>query len=275
MKALRMNSNQIVSKYFDAWNQQDVTGLLDLMHRGAAYYDGFWMETCVGRDLAQYFRDALDEEPFWYMLVGDVLGTENGVVFRYSAHHREGHKIGDPILYGAEFLSILDGKILTVTDMYCSPNPSDLLEVAELAARRHGLTTHVKSGLGALKEARIKAGLTVNVDEEKVYLNGDITMSQLAETVGCTLDQLGMVIESQFDVRLEEFLDSRRVEHARELLEQSPDHPNIVEKVATSVGFMSVRRFEEKFTEIVGVTPAIFCSQQKHKKLAQDTPNLH
>jgi len=270
-----MYSKEIVYKYIDAWNQQDVTGLLDLMHTGAAYYDAFWMENCVGCDLAQYFRDAMDAEPFWYSPVGEMLSTENGVVYRYSAHHREGHKIGDPILYGAEFLSIRDGKILTVTDMYCSPNPSDLLEVAELAARRHGLTTHVKSGLGALKEARIKAGLTVSVDEEKVYLNGDITMSQLAETVGCTLDQLGVVIERQFDVRFEEFLDSRRVEHARELLEQSPDHPNIVEKVATLVGFMSVGRFEEKFTEIVGVTPTIFCSQQKQENLAQDTPNLH
>lgn len=269
-----MNPEEIVKRYIDAWNQRDEFALLDLMHTGAAYYDAFWMETCVGCDLARYFRDAFDEEPFWYELVGNVLSTENGAVFRYSAHHREGRRIGRLLHYGAEMLNITDGKILTVTDVYCSSDPSDLLEVAELTASRHGLTRHADSGLGALKFARIKAGLEASVNEDNVYLDPDITISQLAEKIGCTLDQLAAVIESQFGVRFEEFLDSRRVEFAKELLEHSPDCEDLVENLAVSVGFRSIRQFEKKFAEFVGITPTNFCSQQRQKKLARDTSEM-
>ena len=63
-----MDIDELVEKYINAWNRSDVSGLLDLMHPGAAYHDAFWAETCVGRDLALYFRDAMEEEPFDSMM---------------------------------------------------------------------------------------------------------------------------------------------------------------------------------------------------------------
>lgn len=269
-----MNPEEIVKHYVDAWNQRDVAGLLDQMHPGAAYYDAFWMETCVGNGLAQYLRDAMDEERFWYVQIGEVIVTENGVVLRYSAHDLDGSEIGDRLHYGAEILNIVDGKILTVTDMYCSSNRIDLLEVAKLAARRHGLTTTVNSGLGALKKARIKAGLSLSMHEDKIHLDPDLTIAQLAETVGCTLDQLRIVIESQFGADIVDFLDIRRVEYAKELLENNLDDPDIVEKVSSSVGFRSARQFRDKFADVVGVTPMVFCLKQKQKNLTRNNPDF-
>jgi AraC-like DNA-binding protein len=270
-----VNSKELVETYINAWNQRDVAGLLELMYAGAAYYDAFWMETCVGSDLAQYFQDAMDEEPFWYVQVGEVIETKNGVVFRYSAHDPDASKIGEPLHYGAEILNVVDGKILTITDMYCSSNPDDLLEVAKLAARRHGLTTHVNSGLGALKKARIRAGLSRSVDEDKVHLDPELTIAQLADAVGCTLDQLRIVIKNEFGAGIADFLDIRRVETAKELLENNPDDPDIIDKASRSAGFSSVRQFRTKFADVIGVTPTVFCLKQKDKKLTRKKPNLH
>jgi AraC-like DNA-binding protein len=270
-----MDLEEIVRKYFDAWNQRDVAGLLDLMHAGAAYYDAFWMETCVGNDLAQYFRDAMAEEPLWYVQVGEIVESENGVVARYSAHDLDASKIGDPLHYGAEIINVVDGKILTITDMYCSSNPDDLLEIAKLAATRHGLTTHVNSGLGGLKQARIKAGLSRSMYEDKIHLDPELTIAQLAEVIGCTLDQLRIVIKHEFGAGIADFLDIQRVENAKALLKDNPDDPDIIEKTSRSVGFKSVRQFRTKFADVVGVTPMVFCLTHTEKTLTRNKPGLH
>lgn len=251
-----MNLDGIVRKYFEAWNRLDVAGLLELMHPGAAYYDAFWMETCVGRDLPQYFQDAMDEEPYWYKQVGDTMSTDTGVVTSYSAHERSGAITGEPILYGADILNLRGTKILTVTDNYCSPDRSALAEVAGFAAKHHGLPSHANSELGALKMARIKAELSIQVDNDKAYLDPIITLAQPAEKIGCTLEQLSIIIKNQFGTSFGNFLDSQRVEHARELLAKNPDRVGIVEQVANQVGFSSVREFSVKFAGIVGIAPA-------------------
>lgn len=258
-----MNAEEIVAKYINAWNRKDVAGLLDLMHPGAAYYDAFWMEACVGRDLARYLQDSMTDEPYWYEQIEDTIRTEHGIAYRYSAHDCAAPPGAAPIYCGAEILSIRDGKILTVTDTYCSPERSSLIQLSDIVARRHGLTSHVNAGLGALKTARIKASLCDSIEKEKVYLDPDLTMSRLAEIVGCTPDQLYAVIENHFEGRQGDFVDIQRVEYAKELLAVDPDDPEIVYKVATSAGFRSISEFRKKFAEIVGVTPTVFRIQQK------------
>lgn len=268
-----MNADEIVRRYVDAWNRQDVAGLLKLMHNGAAYYDAFWMETCVGRDLAQYFQDTIDQEPYWFEQIGETIITENGVTYRYSAHDRGASTIGEPILYGAGILGIKDNKILNVTDIYCSPVRSDLKAVAEVAAQRHGLTRHINDGLGAQQAARIKAGLYDSIEQDRVYLDPDITMSQIAEIVGCTLDQLSIVLESHFGASFAEFVDAQRINYAKELLASSPDEPDVLHKIAISSGFRSESEFRKRFAEFVGITPRVFYSKQKD--LAQNDLHLH
>ena len=270
-----MNKNEIIRKYIDAWNQQDVMGILDLMHAGAAYYDAFWMETCVGRDLEKYLRDAMNEEPFWYQQVGDAIESDNCVVFRYSAHRRKDRTISDPIHFGAEILCFQDDKIVTITDLYCNTDRESLEEVAELVQGRHGLPAYANDGLGALKEARIKTNLSARIDEAHIFLDPDITVSELAQIIGCTLDQLSVVIQKHFGTTSEAFIDSQKIKYAKELLKTSPDNPDTLENVATSAGFRSAREFRQKFAEIVGVTPTNYCHQQKQKKHPESNSYSH
>ena len=276
-----MNENQsvdvdtIVRKYIDAWNEQDVPGLLELMHPGAAYHDAFWAETCVGRELARYFRDAMDEEAFRYEQIGDTISTKSGVVFRYAAYECSESRNGEPEHYGAEVLVLKDGKILTVTDIYCSGDSANLVEVADLAERRHGLPSYTKSGLGALKTSRIKDGLSASFGEEKVHLDPNITMSQLANRIGCTLDQLSIVIKNYFQSEFSELIDAHRIEYAKELLENDPDCLRVLDLVSSSAGFASTSEFSKRFLDIVGVTPEEFCRQQSRQNLSRKGFSLH
>lgn len=270
-----MDEEKLVKQYIDAWNRQDVDGLLNLMHPGAAYYDSFWMETCVGRDLVQYFQDAFDEEPYWYEQIGEATTTEKGVVFRYSAHESSGSRTVEPLHYGAEILHILDDKILTVTDFYCSSAHGDLEEVADLAVRRHGVSTHATSGLGALKTMRIRAELVTEFEEYEVYLDPNITMSQLAERIGCSIDQMSIVINREFGANFESVINARRVEYAKELLRNDPDDLSIIKRASIQVGFKSYKEFRDKFTDILGVTPKDYCRQQGQKDDSDNNSYLH
>lgn len=270
-----MSAKDVIRMYFDAWNRRDMASLLALMHPGAAYYDAFWMESCAGNDLVQYFKDSMSNEPYWYELIGEPLITSDGVVSRYSAHECTDAGLGKPLLYGAEVLTLRDDKILTVTDIYCSPVQSDLVKVAELAAKRHGLTRYVSAGLGALKEARIRARLSTRIEEERVFLRPDLTMVALAEMIDCTVEQLSMVIAHDFGAEADDFVDSQRVTYAKDMLTDDPRRGHDLEQVAADAGFATLAEFTRKFEDFVGVSPSAFCAMEEPGSPANGKSNLH
>ena len=136
-----MTNEELVKRYLDAWNDQDLDGLFELMHSGVAYYDAFWTETHVGRGIREAFLDAFDEEPFRYELLGEVVPFDGGIVFRFSARHRL-ERDGEVLFDGAEVLGIRDEKIVTITTHWVSPFRVDLKEVGEIACLRHGVPIH-------------------------------------------------------------------------------------------------------------------------------------
>jgi len=249
-----MDMEKLVERYIDAWNRQDVAGILDLMHSGAAIYDAFWMETCVGKGLPDYLKDGFEEENHGYRQIGDAIEIENGVVFRYSAHERPDPTTGPVVYYGAEVLIVLDNKILTVSDYYCNPDPTALKEVSEVAVKRHGLTSHTKSGLSAMKALRIKAALSTAIERDKTYRDSSLTLSRLAEKIGCLVDYLSQVIDDEFGADFDAFLANHRIRYAKALLREKPDDPRQVRHVANKAGFKSLEEFNEAFSKFFGTT---------------------
>ena len=151
---------KLVEDYLNAWNRQDIEGVIALLHDGAAYYDAFWRESCVGRDLVRYIRDSWEDYTFFYRLVGDVIITDSGVAFRYNAHEPSDSKDGNGVFSGVEVLTVRDGKILTVSNHYCDPRRESIIELAELEAARHGESRYAKSGLSFLRYLRIKGRIS-------------------------------------------------------------------------------------------------------------------
>lgn len=262
-----MNIEELIRRYIDAWNARDLDSILELMHPGAAYYDAFWMETCVGRDLADYLRDSMDSDDQWYVLVDDIITTEHGAVFRYHAHDYSTGTIGDVTFNGAEILKIHNDKILTVSNIYCSPSESELRELAELTAARHGLTRHANDGLTALSVARIEKRLAACLDDDRIYLDPDMTAKRAAELIGCTKEQLRTVVKSRFRTKFRNLLDWHRVEYAKQLLLEDVDKPRLIDEIAAQSGFRTVKKFRDTFAEIVGATPRAYRRRQRHQAL--------
>ena len=270
-----MNMEMLVKDYIAAWNRLDAASVAELMHDGAAYYDAFWMETCVGKHLPRYIQDSMDEESLWYEQVGKVILVENGVTYRYSAHERTDSTIGPPLYFGAAVLLLRDNKILTVSDYYCNPDPAALEEIAVLATRRHGVPSHTNAGLSALKTLHVRSRLVATVAEAESHLDPTITISKFAENIGCSVDHLSQILDREFGSDFDAFMCSHRVEYARSVLDDGTDDPGFVMRVAAEAGFRSAKELSEAFSETFGTTLAEFLKSKKTAKGSVGKSPLH
>lgn len=250
-----MDPERLVDDYNAAWNSREVDRLLALMDKRAAYYDAFWMEYVSGRNLAQYLRDSFEDECHWYQRVGEVLLVSNGVVSRYSASQHLGDGPGDFVFHGAEVFSFRSGKIITVSDYYCSPEEKDLKELAQYAARHHGETRQAEAGLSALRALRFRRRLLDVMLDQQVYLDPALSQAGLAAMVGCSVEHLVQVIDSEFGTNFHNFVDRYRINHAKQLM--LGDGSDLAD-VAKDSGYPTEDEFVRAFKRISGQTPTDF-----------------
>lgn len=250
-----MQPQELADKYLGAWNRQDVDGLLALMHEGASYYDAFWRETCVGRDLPEYFQGFFEEECYWYKQDGELITTDSSVVLRYHAHAVDGKEIGDVVYSGADVLTLRDGKILTSTDYYCEPDPTCLLAVAKSAERRHGETRYANAGLSGLKSWLVREQMLELIGKNQAFRDPQLTLADVAQQIGCSVEQLHQVVDYEFRSDFDDFLDVQRSNYASDLLRQAKNEPNYMSRIATQAGFTSTDDFYLAFSKSFGMTP--------------------
>jgi len=249
-----MDRDDMAKRYFAAWQQKDTSALLRLMHAQASYYDAFWCETCSGKDLAEYFSTSFSEETTWYEPDPQIVVTLNGMVVRYTAYEQSDSE-GLEVLYnGAEVFTLSDDLILTVSDYYCDPNSVDLAEVASLAEAQHGQSYVVQRGLGRKSIARIKQKLAELGSDMTVFLDPSLTVTRMADVVGCTVMHLFHVLEVENDTTFLDFVNEYRARYASTLLIDLPDGEIQFDRIAKESGFDSVSDFKAAFASTFGLT---------------------
>jgi AraC-like DNA-binding protein len=115
-----------------------------------------------------------------------------------------------------------------------------------------------RSGLSA--EAA-KAGLerlTACMREKKPYLDGDLTLQQLASQVGLAPNHLSQVINDTWKMGFQEFLNSHRLQAAEALLSDPAARDQSILDIAYQVGFNSKSAFNAAFQRHRGMTPTEF-----------------
>jgi AraC-like DNA-binding protein len=270
-----MDLQKLAEDYISAWNRQDVEGVLALMHPGAAYYDAFWRETCVGRDLVRYLHASFEDYTYFYRLVGNVIVTDTGGALRYNAYERSDSEDGDVAFSGLEVLTIRGGKILTVSNHYCDPRQECIIELAELEAARHGESRYANSGLPFHRLTRIKNQLSAAMIQDQLYLDPELTESQLADKFGCSVDDLIQVASIVCKMDLYEHLDQHRARYARDMLREKPGDELDLSHVATQAGFRSYDDFRFAFKESFGETPSEFDRRNTDKSESGNDSILH
>ncbi len=110
------------------------------------------------------------------------------------------------------------------------------------------------SKLGEEEAEALLAALNELMGEERLYLNPNLSLAQLAKKVGNLQTTVSQVINERLDKSFNHYVNEYRIAHAKHLL-VSETHLNM-DLVAERSGFNSNSTFFAAFKKIAGQTPA-------------------
>lgn len=249
-----MDRDELVERYFAAWKQRNTADLLRLMHPQASYYDAFWGETCSGKDLSTYFAENFALDSLWYKPVDDPVITQNGMVIRYLAFEGDDTEGLRPIFNGAEIITLSDGLIMTISDHYCDPSATELIELASYAEGQHGRANVVQRGLSTRAAGNIKRQLASLAKDMTVLRDSSLTVTKLAKHMGCSVMHLFHVLEDQQDTTFLQYVNESRARYASTLLTESASGECRFDQIAEQCGFESIEEFRKTFQNTFGMS---------------------
>lgn len=111
-----------------------------------------------------------------------------------------------------------------------------------------------KSGLKPADAKALYEDLVGHVDNERAFLDPDISLSSLARDLGYSTNHVSQVINEFDQCNFHDFINARRVAEACRRLQDSQE-TNLLE-LAMDVGFNSKSSFNRAFRKFAGVTPS-------------------
>ena len=105
-----------------------------------------------------------------------------------------------------------------------------------------------------------------HVETEKAYLNPDLSLPQLAETLDIPTHHLSRVINDQFGVNFFSFVNKYRVEEVKTKI-SDPKFQNLsILGIAYESGFNSKSAFNRVFKQMEGMTPSEYKNRTPHRQ---------
>lgn len=92
--------------------------------------------------------------------------------------------------------------------------------------------------------------------EEKPFLDEEISISQVADSLGIPKHYLSMTINTEFNVNFFHYINQQRIEYAKKLLDNPTSQELNILQVAFESGFQSKTTFNRYFKNIIGRTPS-------------------
>ncbi len=101
------------------------------------------------------------------------------------------------------------------------------------------------------------AQLTKVLEKEKLYLNPELTIKDLADHLQTSAKVLSQVINQSFNKKFYDFINSYRCEEVKAIL-QGPDDKITILEAMYQAGFNSKSSFNKEFKKLTGQTPTEF-----------------
>lgn len=239
-----MHAEKFVQSYFDAWNHTDPEWVASHLTPDGIYRDVPRNLQRSKDELIVMLRQFFADFPHRYELIGDILSNRDTIAFQYRVCP-VGCSVdsGKESYRGAEFMTLSGDAAVKIIDYYDFPTKVQKDKYAKSGLRRRQMQAYKRK----LEEIMLN---------EQAYLQPNLTLPALASSVGCSVNHLSQVINAGFNMSFFDYLNSHRVDHARELLAQLDGKNGAILKIAFSVGFNSNSAFYAAFKKHVGMTPA-------------------
>ncbi|MFT4834436.1 MAG: YesN/AraC family two-component response regulator [Marinoscillum sp.] len=95
------------------------------------------------------------------------------------------------------------------------------------------------------------------MEQDKGYLNNDLSLHQLSDELSISANQISHVINELEGCNFHEFVNKYRVEEAKKLLKQDSSRLKIIQ-IAYLAGFNNKATFNSAFKKIVGIPPSLY-----------------
>jgi len=235
-----------VKSYLDAWNKQDATGVAEHLRSDGSYVDVPTQQNLRGEELVAHLVEYFSNDQYRYELIGEVLAHKDTVAFQYRVVPRDSDS--DAVGWsGAEFIQ-MDGDVARqINDYYRIPGADS----RGSAGRRYA-----KSGLSDEAMEELLGQLQHAMEENRFYLDPELSLPRLAEALGCSVNHLSQAINAGHSMSFFDYVNQFRVAEAGRLLRQKDCRYPAILDVALSVGFNSTSTFYTAFKKATGQTPA-------------------
>lgn len=190
----------------------------------------------------------------------------------FSLDKKEREEIGAFLDMDFEGGSPLDNLLLeplkTTSNIQKETN-QDVVQVPESVDRSHKkehkgkLDNTERLLISPEREAELMTLIETQMREEKRYLDNELNVLRLANSVAAQAYLVSHVINKKKQMNFSTYINTQRVNHAKRLLENEAfDHLNIIQ-IAYESGFNSKTAFNTRFKKIVGCSPTTYRKQSK------------
>ena len=139
--------------------------------------------------------------------------------------------------------------------------PQEVMEGTDDPALLQAPAKYEKSGLTETKAQHLLVKLDTAMSKEKIYLEPELTLPQLAESLGASAHQVSQLLNQQKQESFFDFVNRHRVEHFKTaVIDPANAHLSIL-AIAFDSGFNSKAAFNSVFKKMTGTTPSAFRSQ--------------
>ena len=202
-----------------------------------------WLANAVYklRDQRQRFKLELLALAIFFLIAISVVAL--GFIWPLISH--SSFIITYSILIGLAFFAAL----LTLLHF-----PSITHDVSEAAK-----ATYLESTLNNIDRSKTLEQLNQLMEQEKVYIQENISLSLLAEQLELSAHQLSELINTEFKLGFSKYIRQYRVEAAKKYLLSEPK--SSVLSIGLSVGFSTQSNFYTAFRDITGMAPGQYRKQ--------------
>ncbi|MFT7560495.1 MAG: AraC-like DNA-binding protein [Flavobacteriales bacterium] len=221
---------------------------------------GFWVMMIVYFLILPYFgmnsQEQIETQTSTMFLILDVFAV--AAIFYLGVmgllQPRVYHSVG---LHTLE-ADVLEAQSADEDDFSTEVEGIEVEGVEVLESPHASANKYKKSALDQNQSERILKRLISVMEEQKPYLQSNLTLPDLARLASTTPNYLSQVINEQLNMSFFDYINSHRIETAKELLINPLPHTQTVLDVAMASAFNSKSAFYSAFKKQMGITPAKF-----------------
>jgi steroid delta-isomerase-like uncharacterized protein len=257
----------LAAAYLGAWNRRDARAVSALFAGDGVYIDSFLDRELSGAAITRHVHRILAAIPgIAFEVIGEMLAGETTIASRWILRGTSsgtfaalGPSGAAVELRGADFLRVRDGAIASVQIYYDSDSAPATAAASD--GGQHG--KYGKSGLSESEARHLRDRLLAVMRQERLFLDPDLTLAQLADHLGVSTNHLSQVINSQCEQSFWELLTRYRVEEAKRMLRDAGPGQAEVLQVAMDAGFRSKSSFYTAFKRYTQMTPRAYLDAQR------------